>query len=77
MKRRIAELLLVACSGLLFVACTEPAPTAPTTKAQKDAFAPGPEKWLTIMADGLHDPAGPGATQLRFFRKQSALGRGN
>jgi c(7)-type cytochrome triheme protein len=61
MKRRIAGLLLVACTGVLLVACSEPpARTVPTPVTPE-----GPGIWQTIMEDQLHDPAGPGATQLQ------------
>ena len=80
MKRRMAGLLLVACIGLLVVACTEPPARTPSTApTTQEVFTPdGPGSWLPIMADGLHDPAGPGAKQLQnpaeaFFYLPSAF----
>ncbi len=65
MKRRLVEILLVACTGLMLAACSGPMQEQ-TVPAASDVFAPdGPGRWLPIIADGLHDPTGPGAKQLQ------------
>ena len=65
MKRHIVRLLLAGCIGLLLLtACSEP-PTRPAPTGGQVFTPDGPGKWLPIMADGLHDPTGPGAKQLQ------------
>lgn len=64
MISHIAKWKITLCIGLLLTACTEP-PSRPVPSVTQ-VFAPdGPGRWLSIMADGLHDPTGPGAKQLQ------------
>lgn len=66
MSRRNTGHLLAACIGL-WIAQTAPAVAAePLAVPPEAVFAPeGPGLWLPIMADGLHDPTGPGARMLQ------------
>jgi len=58
MRRSIVERIIAACIGLWFFHAVQAAPP--------EVFAPdGPGRWLPILADGLHDPTGPGVHLLQ------------